>query len=161
MPLGNLAHSEAGYLPFVVSEYSYHHPVVSTFHVPALTEVSDIKTPSINSSDKPMVFIGAKERGFTNNINKNHIKILGNREERFLEAFTRSFKYMNAEAIESSEITDWFTSRLVINPSFISQNENKAYEAVIVLQLIQDLAPNLHLVNKDNTGTQLNIIPQF
>jgi len=53
---------------------------------------------------------------------------------------------MNAEAIESSEIADWFTSRLVIKPSFISQNENKSYEAVIVIKLIQDLAPNLKLV---------------
>ena len=34
---------------------------------------------------------------------------------------------MNAEAIESTEIADWFTSRLVVNPSFISQNENVYY----------------------------------
>lgn len=123
------------------------------------TQFKQIQNHAINFSfDKPLVFIGAKERGFTSNIDKNHIKILGSIEERFLEAFTRSFKYMNAEAIESTEIADWFTSRLVVNPNFVSQNENKSYEAVIVLQLIQDLAPNLQLVTNDNTGTHLNLI---
>lgn len=123
------------------------------------TQLKDIRNYSMNFSfDKPLIFIGAKERGFTNNIDRNHIKILGSIAERFLEAFTRSFKYMNAEAIESTEIADWFTSRLVVNPSFISQNENKSYEAVIVLELIQDLAPNLQLVNKDSSGTHLKLI---
>lgn len=122
-------------------------------------QFKDIQNYSVNFCfDKPLVFIGAKERGFTSNIDKNHIKILGNTEERFLETFTRSFKYMNAEAIESTEIADWFTSRLVVNPNFISQNENKSYEAVIVLKLIQDLAPNLQLVTNDNTGTHLKLI---
>jgi hypothetical protein len=37
--------------------------------------------------DKPIVFIGAKNRDYTKNIDRNHIKILGDKYDRFLEAF--------------------------------------------------------------------------
>ena len=70
------------------------------------------------SFDKALFFIGAKERGVANNIDKNHIKILGNTEECFLEAFIRSFKCMNAESIENTEIADWFTSN-IIDPTLV------------------------------------------
>lgn len=108
--------------------------------------------------DRPIVYIGSKERGFTSNIDRNHIKILRNIQERFLEAFKRSFKYMNGEAVEDTEIADWFTSRLVVNPSFVLENENKSYEAAIVLKLIQDLAPNLKLITQDSNGTHLSLV---
>jgi predicted ATP-dependent endonuclease of OLD family len=143
------------------SDITINDNIVKDFKIDSwnFTPFKNILNPNANFSfDKPLVFIGAKERGFTNNIDRNHIKILGNIQERFLEAFTRSFKYMNGEAIENTEIADWFTSRLVVNPSFILENENKSYEATIVLELIQDLSPNLQLVTNDDTGTHLSLI---
>ncbi len=95
--------------------------------------------------DKPIVFIGAKNRGYTKNIDKNHITILGDKYDRFLQAFLRSFNYMNGSSVENTEIADWFNSRLIINPNFVPQNQNLVYEVEAVLKLMQKLEPSLDL----------------
>jgi len=100
--------------------------------------------------DKPIVFIGAKNRGYTKNIDRNHIKILGDQYDRFLEAFIRSFNYMNGKAIEETEIADWFNSRLIINPSYIPRNQNKGAEVVTVFDLMQRLEPRLNLISSQD-----------
>ena len=79
------------------SDITINDNIVKDFKIDSwnFTPFKNILNPNANFSfDKPLVFIGAKERGFTNNIDRNHIKILGNRQERFLESFTRTFKYM-------------------------------------------------------------------
>jgi AAA15 family ATPase/GTPase len=116
----------------------------------------------INSSvnmtiDKPIVFVGAKNRGYTQNINRNHIKILGNNCDRFLEAFISSFNYMNGKAIEETEIADWFSSRLIINPNFVTQNQNCVFEAITVLELMQKLEPSFKLITENNGKKELDI----
>ncbi|OQY46762.1 MAG: hypothetical protein B6247_27275 [Candidatus Parabeggiatoa sp. nov. 2] len=96
--------------------------------------------------DKPIVFIGAKNRGYTQNIDKNHLKILGNQFERFLDAFLRSFNYMNGKALEGIEVADWFNSRLIINPNFVPQNKQRIFEVETVFKLMQTLEPSLNLM---------------
>lgn len=95
--------------------------------------------------DKPIVFIGAKNRGYTKNIDKDNIKILGDKFDRFLQAFLRSFNYMNGNSVENTEIADWFNSRLIINPNFVPKDQNFVFEVEAVLKLMQKLAPNLNL----------------
>jgi predicted ATP-dependent endonuclease of OLD family len=104
-----------------------------------------IKDKISNEFDKPIVFIGAKNRGYTKNIDKNHITILGDKHDRFLQAFHRSFNYMNGKSVENTEIADWFNSRLIINPNFVPQNQNLVYEVEAVLKLMQKLEPSLDL----------------
>jgi predicted ATP-dependent endonuclease of OLD family len=111
--------------------------------------------------DKPIVFIGAKNRGYTKNIDRNHIKILGNQYDRFLEAFIRSFNYMNGKAIEETEVADWFNSRLIINPSYIPQAQNREAEVITVFELVQKLEPSLNLIplpDKIKNEARLDII---
>jgi predicted ATP-dependent endonuclease of OLD family len=96
--------------------------------------------------DKPLVFVGAKNRGYTKNIDKNHITILGDKYDRFLDAFIRSFNYMNGKSVEKTEIADWFNSRLIINPNFVPENQNRVFEVVSVFELMQKLEPSLNLI---------------
>lgn len=102
--------------------------------------------------DKPIVFIGAKNRGFVKNINTDNIKILSDSQNRFVDSFERTLNYINGEGLEHQEIADWFASRLIINPNFVVSNQNRENEAVAVLQLIDLLEPSLNLVTKNENG---------
>lgn len=109
--------------------------------------------------DKPIVFVGAKNRGFAKNIDSNNIKILSDSQNRFVDSFERTLRYINGEGLEHQEIADWFASRLIINPSFVAKNQNREQEAVTVLQLIDRLEPGLNLVSKNEKGgASLNLI---
>jgi len=116
------------------------------------TSFEDIPRNSIRGNfvcDKPIVFIGAKNRGFTKNIDSNNIKILSDSVNRFIESFERTFCYLNGEGLEHQEIADWSTSRLIINPNFVVKNQNRQHEAIAVLELIDKLEPGLNLVGQD------------
>ncbi|TAN70989.1 MAG: ATP-binding protein [Methylobacter sp.] len=109
--------------------------------------------------DKPIVFVGAKNRGFAKNIDSNNIKILSDSQNRFVDSFERTMRYINGEGLDHQEIADWFASRLIINPSFVAKNQNREQEAVTVLQLIDRLEPGLNLVTQNETGgISLNLI---
>jgi predicted ATP-binding protein involved in virulence len=103
--------------------------------------------------DKPIIFIGAKNRGFTDNIDTHNIKLLSNKEGRFVESFERTLKYLDGAGLQQTEIADWFASRLIINPNFITQSQNKVYEASTVLKLIERLEPSIKLVGKNIDGS--------
>ena len=109
--------------------------------------------------DKPIVFVGAKNRGFAKNIDSNNIKILSDSKNRFVDSFGRTMRYINGEGLDHQEIADWFVSRLIINPIFVAKNQNREQEARTVLQLIDRLEPGLNLVTKnENGGTALNLM---
>ena len=109
--------------------------------------------------DQPIVFIGAKNRGFTKNVDTNNIKILPSKLNLFIESFERTWCYLNGEGLEQQEIADWFTSRLIINPNFVIQNQNREHEAVTVLEMIDRLDPSLNLVtDNQNGGKTLKLI---
>ncbi|MCP3874039.1 MAG: AAA family ATPase [Desulfobacteraceae bacterium] len=120
-------------------------------------ELSNRHVPINVSIDKPIVFVGAKNRGYTKNIDKNHITILGNKIDRFLDAFIRSFNYMNGNSVEKTEIADWFNSRLIINPNFVPKNQNRVFEVETVLKLMQKLEPSLDLMTEKDGVTNFKI----
>ena len=70
--------------------------------------------------DKPIVFVGAKNRGFTKNIDTNNIKILSDRENRFVDSFQRTLKYINGEGLEQEEIADWFASKYMKQSRYLN-----------------------------------------
>lgn len=102
--------------------------------------------------DTPVIFIGAKNRGFTKNIDPDNIKILGNAQNRFVESFTRTMSYINGIGLEHEEIANWFVSRLIINPNFVVADQNKSNEVMTVLKLIEQLEPSLTLVTPNDSG---------
>jgi hypothetical protein len=109
--------------------------------------------------DKPIVFIGAKNRGFTKNINPDNIKILGSSNDRFVESIKRTMSYINGDGLEHEEIANWFVSRLIVNPNFVIANQNKTNEVIAVLKLIEKLEPSLKLViPNENGGNSLSML---
>ena len=109
--------------------------------------------------DKPIVFIGAKNRGFTKNIDPNNIKILANFNGRFVESITRTMNYIDGKGLEQEEIANWFVARLIVNPNFVIADQNKSNEVVTVLKLIEKLEPSLKLViPNDDGGNSLSVI---
>ena len=96
--------------------------------------------------DKPIVFIGAKNRGFTKNIDPDNIKILANSQGRFIESIKRTMSYIDGNGLEQEEIANWFVSRLIVNPNFVRTSENKDNEVITVLKMIDRLEPKLNLV---------------
>lgn len=110
------------------------------------------------SHDKPIVFVGAKNRGFTKNVDTNNVKLLSDAQNRFVESFERTLKYLKGEGLEQEEIANWFVARLIINPNFVTQSQNKVYEAATVLKLIERLEPSIKLVDKNIDGSdKLNV----
>jgi len=103
--------------------------------------------------DKPIIFIGVKNRGFTNNIDPDNIKILGNKEARFVESIKRTMSYINGIGLEHEEIANWFVSRLIVNPNFVIADQNKSNEVVTVLKLIEKLEPSYKLVVPNEDGS--------
>jgi predicted ATP-binding protein involved in virulence len=100
--------------------------------------------------NQPIIFIGAKNRGFTNNIDPDNIKILGSSKNRFIDSLKRTLNYLSGIGLEHEEIADWFVSRLIINQKFIKNDKNKTNEVITLLKLIEKLEPSLKLVtNKD------------
>lgn len=109
--------------------------------------------------DKPLVFIGAKDRGFTRNINTENIKILDNAQGRVANSIKRTMSYINGEGLEHEEIANWFVSRLIVNPNFVVADQNKTNEVVTVLKLIEKLEPSYKLViPRDEGGNSLAML---
>lgn len=107
--------------------------------------------------EKPIVFIGAKNRGFTKNIDPKKINILGNSNSRFTESILRTMSYINGDGLTHEEIANWFVSRVILNPSFVVSNENKQNEVITVLKLIEKLEPNLKLIHESSDGVKINL----
>jgi len=116
-----------------------------------LEHIRGHQSPSFKC-DKPIVFIGAKNRGFTKNIDTDNIKILGDSKARFVESISRSLSYINSHGLKHEEVADWFVSRLIVNPNFVRAEQNKTNEVVAVLKLIEKLEPSYKLVQKNEQG---------
>lgn len=109
----------------------------------------------------PIVFIGAKNRGYAKNIDANNIQILGDKNKRFLSAFLKSYNYMNSLKVDEVTAADWFMSRLVINRNFVYGQEKTDDDVVLVCKLLQDLEPiklkNIAVYNQKNNDYDFNI----
>jgi hypothetical protein len=96
--------------------------------------------------DQPIIYIGAKNRGYINNLNKDNLKILGDKEDRFVDTFIASFNYMNGKGGEDTDVASWFNSRLIINPQFVPENQNRLFEVQAILDLMKLLEPDLEKI---------------
>ncbi len=118
-------------------------------------------TPASNNNlfhfDKPFIFISARDRGYTENLAKDQIKVLGDNIERFISGLLKTYNGMTGKVNEKTDIADWFNSRLLINPNFIPQHEQRGFEVITVLELMKRLEPTLtDLVNHKDGRTFLN-----
>lgn len=107
-----------------------------------------------NMIDAPFLFIGAKNRGYTKNINKNQIKLLGDKEDIFIDVLIRT--HQNSQQIldtmEDISLANWIVTRSLINSDFIENNENRDFEVEALLELMELLDPKIKslLKQKEN-----------
>ena len=101
--------------------------------------------------DKPIVFIGAKNRGFTKNLDTNNIKVLGDSATRFMNSINRTMKYINSEGLEDREVVNWFVSRVILNQELLSISKQTSNEVKVLLRLIEKLQPSLNLIFDDGS----------
>lgn len=104
--------------------------------------------------DLPMIFIGARGRGFIDQDSKysNQISFPGNANERFVEAFNRLFESVNTREVPGHEIISWFMQRIGLNQAFVGNGKYFFEEAVLVLQLMQKLESTKRWVYPNETG---------
>lgn len=106
------------------------------------TTIDQVVANSQNYSfDNPIVFIGAKNRGYAKNLDKDNVKIIGSKLDRFLNSFIRTYNQMNSLEIDESSVVDWFVSRLIINPNFVYGQSKTIDEVVAICKLLQELEP--------------------
>jgi hypothetical protein len=66
---------------------------------------------------------------------------------------------MSGKSPEATEIADWFSSRLIINPNFVPRHQNRAHEVAGLLRLMQELEPALKdLIVKKDGQTDVDIL---
>lgn len=95
----------------------------------------------VRSVDRPIVFVGARERGHTPNVDAHQLKLLGSKTERFIQAFKKTWRAATGELVTVEEPAEWFASRLLVNPAFVSGNDNDAQAVLETLRLLQQLEP--------------------
>lgn len=99
--------------------------------------------------DKPIAFIGAKNRGYTKNLDINNIKVLGDSTHRFMNSINRTMKYINSEGLEDREVVNWFVSRVILNQELLSISNQTSNEVIVLLKLMERLQPSLKLILDD------------
>jgi hypothetical protein len=98
--------------------------------------------------DCPIVYISAKERGYTKNVSKDNVKLLGDDLEVFSEALKRTLHKLteNKELFEYQEshvLAHWISTRLLINPDFAPENKLRFNEVEALVDLLCLLEPTL------------------
>lgn len=113
-------------------------------------------TDSTYTMQYPMIFIGARGRGYIDEDakNGNNIPLPGNAAERFSEAFNRFYLSINTEEVKGIEVISWFKQRIGINPDYVDNYLYFQNEAKAVLELMQKLEPNRKLVYIDKSGEE-------
>ena len=107
--------------------------------------------------ENPIVFIGARARGYAENIASNEFKLIGTKFERFVHSFLRTFSAMNSESAKSTSAADWFVSRLMLNPNFVMGFNQSEEEIDLVCRLLESLEPEKLAGLIKNEGTRTSI----
>jgi hypothetical protein len=90
--------------------------------------------------DRPVVAIGAGDRGTTRNLTSTGIHLLGSYGERFATAFLRTFAAVTRQAVETESLAEWIAARVLVNPAFAGKDD-RSFEVETMLRLLEDLDP--------------------
>lgn len=118
--------------------------------------------PSLRRSfrvDQPVVFVGARERGHTRNIEPSQLRLLGSYQDQFVTAFTKTWRAATGASLAVEEPAEWFSSRLLINPAFAVGNKPQQGSVAEVLALLKELDPREFgdLIRVDEAQKSANI----
>lgn len=106
------------------------------------------------STDKALVFIAAKGRGYAKNCAQP--KLLQNNEENFTKVLNLTIRAMNGQSDEvNNSIADWLVTRLMINEAFVSFDSKRIFEeAKAFFRVIAPLLADLRLFKTNGDGQE-------
>jgi hypothetical protein len=90
--------------------------------------------------DRPVVAIGAHNRGFTENLASLRIRLLGSQADRFVDAYLRTYGVVSRQAVETESLAEWLAARVLVNPAFTLQDD-RSFEVETMLRLMEELDP--------------------
>ena len=88
--------------------------------------------------DRPVVAIGARDRGFTKTSASPSIRLLGSRADRIVQAYLRTYGVLTRQKVETESLSEWLTARLAVNPAY-TREEDRSFEVQTVLELMEAL----------------------
>jgi predicted ATPase len=126
--------------------------VDSNWGITTLKELNNEQLPI--ECSQPIVFIGAKERGYLSNLQTKKFEMLGDKYDRLLQVFQKTYDSMYGNSTDNGQIAEWFIQRIAINPSFVPEAKIRMDEAIAVLEIMQQLEPKLKLVQLDKNNNK-------
>jgi AAA domain, putative AbiEii toxin, Type IV TA system len=90
--------------------------------------------------DRPIVAIGAHNRGFAENLSSPRVRLLGSKADRFVDAFLRTYGVVTRHSVETESLAEWLTARLAMNPAF-TRFDDRSFEVDAMLRLLKELDP--------------------
>jgi hypothetical protein len=90
--------------------------------------------------DRPIVVIGARERGFAESPSSDRVQLLGDHGSRFAQAFLRTYHAATRENVETQSLAEWLVARLIVNPAFAG-TDDRSFEVEAILRLMEELDP--------------------
>jgi len=127
-------------------------PAGSGWGIVSLNTIQNYSVPL--ECDHPVIFIGAKERGYLSNLQSRQFHMLGDAFERWLQVFQKSYNSMYGESTDHGQIAEWFIQRIAINPNFVLDATVRLEETITVLEIMQELEPTLRLLQTDEQGNR-------
>ncbi len=109
--------------------------------------------------DRPMIMIGARDRGFAENLSTDRVRLLGDRPSRFVQTFLRTYAAMTRQKVEAESLAEWFAARVLIHPS-VSRGDDRSFEVETVLRLMEELDPKTFsgIAERDETRALRHIL---
>jgi hypothetical protein len=92
------------------------------------------------SVDQPIVAIGAHNRGVTQNLASNRVRLLGSVQDRFVECYLRTYAAVTRREVETESLAEWLTARLAVSRTF-ARFDDRSFEVEKMMQLMEELDP--------------------
>jgi hypothetical protein len=90
--------------------------------------------------DRPVVAIGARDRGSTENLTTRTVRVLGSEAERFMEAYMRTYAAVTRQPVETESLAEWLTARVGVNRA-VFPHDDRSFEVEAMLRLMEELDP--------------------
>lgn len=121
--------------------------------------VSATVTRKLRIVDRPVVMIGARDRGFAENLAIDRVRLLGDRPSRFAQAYLRTHAAVMRQKVEAESLAEWFAARVLIHPS-VSRGDDRSFEVETVLRLMEELDPKTFsgIAKRDETRALRHIL---
>ncbi|MBL8678519.1 MAG: ATP-binding protein [Myxococcales bacterium] len=98
-----------------------------------------LRLPFLPVLDRPIVMVGARERGHTSNLPEESVRFLLSARSVFNSTFDRTFAAVEGTPRPLESVASWVTSRLLVNPMFAVGSGRREAEVIALCKSLQQL----------------------